>query len=92
MQAKQVGVCGEDCVGDDSDNDRDRACLLESDKYVKKGLRLDLAPRILPSVACLLPMPSWFGKSPKRMATLSATGGGMMIGLGGILLLTGNKH
>ena len=59
MQAKQVGVCGEDCVGDDSDNDRDRACLLESDKYVKKGLRLDLAPRILPSVACLLPMPSW---------------------------------
>ncbi|WP_438354432.1 LysE family translocator [Microbacterium sp. CJ88] len=35
---------------------------------------------------------TWFGKSPKRMATLSATGGGMMIGLGGILLLTGNKH
>ncbi len=35
---------------------------------------------------------TWFGKSPKRIATLSATGGGLMIGLGGILLLTGNKH
>ncbi|MBD3942153.1 LysE family translocator [Microbacterium sp. NEAU-LLC] len=35
---------------------------------------------------------SWFGRSPKRIATLSATGGGLMIGLGGILLLTGNKH
>jgi threonine/homoserine/homoserine lactone efflux protein len=35
---------------------------------------------------------TWFGKSPKRIATLSATGGGLMIGLGGILLLTGNEH
>jgi threonine/homoserine/homoserine lactone efflux protein len=35
---------------------------------------------------------TWFGKSPKRIATLSATGGGLMIGLGGILLFTGNKH
>jgi threonine/homoserine/homoserine lactone efflux protein len=35
---------------------------------------------------------AWFGRSPRRMATLSATGGGMMIGLGGILLLTGNRH
>ena len=35
---------------------------------------------------------TWFGKSPKRIAALSATGGGLMIGLGGILLLTGNKH
>jgi len=35
---------------------------------------------------------SWFGRSPKRIARLSATGGGLMIGLGGILLLTGNKH
>ena len=34
----------------------------------------------------------WFGRSPKRIATLSATGGGLMIGLGGILLFTGNKH
>ena len=34
----------------------------------------------------------WFGKSPKRIAALSATGGGLMIGLGGILLFTGNKH
>lgn len=35
---------------------------------------------------------SWFGRSPKRIATLSATGGGLMIGLGGILLFTGNRH
>ena len=35
---------------------------------------------------------SWFGKSPNRIAALSATGGGLMIGLGGILLFTGNKH
>lgn len=35
---------------------------------------------------------TWFGRSPRRIATLSATGGGLMIGLGGILLLTGEKH
>ncbi|MBW9094456.1 LysE family translocator [Microbacterium jejuense] len=35
---------------------------------------------------------SWFGRSPQRIARLSATGGGLMIGLGGILLFTGNKH
>ena len=34
----------------------------------------------------------WFGRSPKRISTLSASGGGLMIGLGGILLFTGNKH
>ncbi len=34
----------------------------------------------------------WFAKSPKRISALSATGGGMMIGLGGILLFTGNDH
>ena len=35
---------------------------------------------------------TWFGRSPKRIETLTATGGGLMIGLGGILLFTGNKH
>ena len=35
---------------------------------------------------------SWFGRSPRRISTLSATGGGLMIGLGGILLVTGNEH
>lgn len=35
---------------------------------------------------------SWFARSPKRIERLSATGGGMMIGLGGILLLTGVEH
>ncbi|WP_127792004.1 LysE family translocator [Agromyces sp. LHK192] len=34
----------------------------------------------------------WFGRSPKRAARLAATGGVMMIGLGGVLALTGNKH
>ncbi|MDC7804324.1 LysE family translocator [Sphingomonas sp. BLCC-B65] len=34
----------------------------------------------------------WFARSPKRIERLSATGGGMMIGLGGILLVTGPKH
>jgi threonine/homoserine/homoserine lactone efflux protein len=34
----------------------------------------------------------WFARSPKRAAHLAATGGAMMIGLGGVLALTGNKH
>ncbi|GAA1956153.1 LysE family translocator [Agromyces allii] len=34
----------------------------------------------------------WFARSPKRIAHLSATGGVMMIGLGGVLALSGNKH
>jgi threonine/homoserine/homoserine lactone efflux protein len=33
----------------------------------------------------------WFGRSPRRMERLTATGGGMMIGLGGIQLFTGSK-
>jgi len=35
---------------------------------------------------------TWFARSPKRIETLTATGGGLMIGLGGILLVTGPKH
>ncbi|WP_137846137.1 LysE family translocator [Microbacterium sp. 2FI] len=35
---------------------------------------------------------TWFGRSPKRIAALSATGGGLMIGLGGVLLFTGAKN
>lgn len=34
---------------------------------------------------------TWFARSPKRIATLSGTGGFMMIGLGGALALTGAK-
>jgi threonine/homoserine/homoserine lactone efflux protein len=34
----------------------------------------------------------WFATNPKRMSRLSAVGGGMMIGLSGVLLLTGNKR
>ena len=35
---------------------------------------------------------TWFARSPTRIERLTATGGGMMIGLGGILLVTGPKH
>jgi threonine/homoserine/homoserine lactone efflux protein len=35
---------------------------------------------------------NWFATNPKRMSRLSAVGGGMMIGLSGVLLLTGNKR
>jgi threonine/homoserine/homoserine lactone efflux protein len=34
----------------------------------------------------------WFGRSPRRASNLAATGGVMMIGLGGVLALSGNKH
>jgi len=34
----------------------------------------------------------WFAKSPKRAEHLAATGGVMMIGLGGVLALSGAKH
>ncbi|MBT2515362.1 LysE family translocator [Arthrobacter sp. ISL-30] len=33
----------------------------------------------------------WFARSPRRVSAVSATGGVMMIGLGGTLVLTGNK-
>lgn len=33
----------------------------------------------------------WFARSPRRISAVSATGGAMMIGLGGTLVLTGNK-
>ena len=35
---------------------------------------------------------TWFARSPKCIERLTATGGGMMIGLGGMLLVTGPKH
>jgi threonine/homoserine/homoserine lactone efflux protein len=34
----------------------------------------------------------WFARSPKRVERLAATGGVMMIGLGGVLALTGAKN
>ena len=34
---------------------------------------------------------AWFARSPRRISTISATGGVMMIGLGGALPLTGSK-
>lgn len=35
---------------------------------------------------------NWFARSPKRASHLAATGGVMMIGLGGVLALSGDKH
>ena len=34
----------------------------------------------------------WFAKSPKRVERLGAAGGVMMVGLGGVLLVTGAEH
>lgn len=34
----------------------------------------------------------WFARSPRRLETVSGVGGGMMIGLGGVLLLSGPRH
>jgi threonine/homoserine/homoserine lactone efflux protein len=34
----------------------------------------------------------WFATSPRRVGRLRATGGVMMIGLGGVLLLAGTRH
>ncbi|RXZ45964.1 LysE family translocator [Agromyces binzhouensis] len=34
----------------------------------------------------------WFARSPRRASHLAATGGVMMIGLGGVLALSGNEH
>jgi threonine/homoserine/homoserine lactone efflux protein len=35
---------------------------------------------------------AWFARSPRRVETLGATGGVAMIGLGGVLALTGSKN
>ncbi|PWD51064.1 lysine transporter LysE [Serinibacter arcticus] len=35
---------------------------------------------------------SWFARSPRRIEAMSATGGGMMIGLGGVLLVSGGAR
>ncbi|UJH71054.1 LysE family translocator [Ornithinimicrobium sp. INDO-MA30-4] len=34
----------------------------------------------------------WFAQSPSRISTMSAAGGAVMIGLGGVLLVTGDQH
>src|SRR5690606_42151066 len=35
---------------------------------------------------------AWFATSPRRIARLRATGGGLMIGLGGVMLFASNEH
>lgn len=54
--------------------------------FVVIGLICDSAWAMVASVTR-----SWFTDSPRREAQLSATGGLMMIGLGGTLALSGNK-
>ena len=57
------------------------------------GFLFTLVALICDSVWALLASAagSWFARSPRRLAAVRATGGGMMIGLGGSLALTGNK-
>lgn len=57
------------------------------------GFLFTLVALICDSVWALLASAagSWFARSPRRLAAVRATGGGMLIGLGGSLALTGNK-
>lgn len=57
------------------------------------GLVFTLVALVFDSIWALLAgaARSWFASSPRRVASIRATGGGMMIGLGGTLALTGSK-
>ena len=57
------------------------------------GLVFTLVALICDSVWALLAGTArlWFARSPRRLTAVRATGGGMMIGLGGSLILTGDK-
>ncbi|WP_020014370.1 LysE family translocator [Promicromonospora sukumoe] len=57
------------------------------------GLVFTLVALVFDSIWALLAgaARSWFASSPRRLAAVRATGGGMMIGLGGTLALSGSK-
>ena len=57
------------------------------------GLVFTLVALVFDSIWALLAgaARSWFASSPRRLAAIRATGGGMMIGLGGTLALSGSK-
>ena len=57
------------------------------------GLVFTLVALICDSVWALLAGTArrWSARSPRRLTAVRATGGGMMIGLGGSLILTGDK-
>ena len=57
------------------------------------GLLFTLIALIFDSMWALLAgaARTWFASSPRRLTAIRATGGGMMIGLGGTLALTGSK-
>jgi threonine/homoserine/homoserine lactone efflux protein len=54
--------------------------------FVTIGLICDSTWAIIATVAR-----AWFARSPKRLETLTAGGGVALIGLGGVLALSGNK-
>ena len=63
-------------------------------QFVELGLIFDLIALLSDSMWALLAgsARNWFATNPKRVSRMSAVGGGMMIGLSGVLLLTGNKR
>jgi threonine/homoserine/homoserine lactone efflux protein len=63
-------------------------------QFVALGLIFVLIALISDSVWAIMAgsARTWFATNPKRMSRLSAIGGGMMIGLSGVLVLTGNKR
>jgi threonine/homoserine/homoserine lactone efflux protein len=63
-------------------------------QFVELGLIFDFIALLSDSTWALLAgsARNWFATNPKRVSRMSAVGGGMMIGLSGVLLLTGNKR
>jgi threonine/homoserine/homoserine lactone efflux protein len=63
-------------------------------QFVELGLIFDFIALLSDSMWALLAgsARNWFATNPKRVSRMSAVGGGMMIGLSGVLLLTGNKR
>ncbi|MFI2365243.1 LysE family translocator [Promicromonospora sp. NPDC019610] len=57
------------------------------------GLVFTLVALVLDSLWALLAgaARTWFASSPRRLSAIRATGGGMMIGLGGTLALSGSR-
>ena len=63
-------------------------------QFVELGLIFDFIALLSDSMWALLAgsARNWFATNPKRVSRMSTVGGGMMIGLSGVLLLTGNKR
>lgn len=63
-------------------------------QFIELGVMFVLIALVSDSIWALLAgtARNWFATSPKRMERINGVGGGMMIGLSGVLLVTGNKH